>query len=83
MQSKQGRTLPFLGLSEGFMNKTTGSFDGATTFHCVAAGDLTFEFNNVDSARAETISFLAGDTFGIKNAQFIKIASGTFHIGFD
>ena len=83
MQSKQGRTLPFLGLSEGHINLISGSFLGATTFHCVADGTLTIGYNNADSARTVTEAFIAGDSFGIKNAKFLKIVTGTFHIGFD
>jgi len=84
MQSKQGRTLPVIGLSEGHINVTTGIFKGATTFHCVADGQLGFKYNNQDRTIADDLQgFIKGDSFGVQNIEYIKIMTGTFHIGFD
>ena len=83
MQSKQGGTLSFIGLSEGHINLTAGTFNDVTTFHCVAAGSLMIKYNNSSSTRLDTQAFLAGDSFGIKNVETVKIEAGTFHIGFD
>jgi len=83
MQSKQGRTLPFMGLSKGHINVTTGKFVGATTFKCVVGGNLKFKYNNASNSSIDTQPFLAGDEFGIDNVEYIEVSSGTFHIGFD
>ena len=81
MQSKQGRTLNGVGLSQGNMAKdsTAKPFEGATTFHCVADGDLQFNF--VDGTN-EIVTFSVRDSFPVE-CKSILIKSGTFHIGFD
>ena len=84
MISRQGDSLGQLGLSEGNINVTAGIFKGATTFHCVADGTLGFKYNSQDSTRPDDIqAFIAGDSFGVKNLDYMKVITGTFHICFD
>ena len=79
MQSKQGRTLGGVGLTQGNIAKGDGTYKGATTFHCVASGDLQFVFADGGS---EIVNFVSGQAFPVDCKEII-IKSGTFHIGFD
>lgn len=79
MFSGQGQTLQGVGLTKRGIAKTTGSFRGATTFECVAAGDLKFTW---EDNTTDTVSFIIGDANPFQ-AKSVEIVSGTFHIGFD
>jgi len=79
MLSKQGQTLQGVGLTQGNIQKSSGIYKGATTFHCHTDGSLKIHWVNDAST---TFSFVAGDAFPI-NCKAVEVTAGSFSIGFD
>jgi len=80
MISGQGTTLGGVGLKKGFIQVTTGTFRGATTFHCHADGNLLVKFEGVDAP--VSYPWVVGDAFPIV-CESITVSTGTFSIGHD
>lgn len=79
MYSGRGDSLQGVGLSKGNTQVTTGTFGGATTFHCHVEGEVSFTYEGGSTA---VFTFAVGDAFPFI-AKSITVNSGTFSIGFD